>query len=338
MQDIFDNWRDFHSPNNTHLLTERLEEALSRRQFLGGGLAAALLAAIMGSSYFDNLSDNDQEELLDAPTQELLNLDLEDPEYKKAVDEYYSEKGDFLHPKIERPDLAGMSDQELRTHMRMAANKLMIAPENLPSGTWKAAPVFQNDTVGYYAFVSEGDLMAISEEYPGFDKAIQDAEQFFEDMPITALWRYVYGQQTFFSYTSEQDANDGKLFHTIEIGETILNPLSGKRQNIRVKKLPIAWTVANKVLIDRVTIMHAELEDPELTRQQYEAILEKHGVTPTYFDRERMGPDQVIQELIQTASNSIARMEQAGSIEGKHSNKGESLEIKENVQEMEGTC
>tara|TARA_Y100000034_G_scaffold23110_1_gene26697 strand:- start:127 stop:1032 length:906 start_codon:yes stop_codon:yes gene_type:complete len=298
-----------------------------------GGAITALILSIMGSEYFKNLSDDHQDALVDAPVEQLLDLDLTDPEYQKAVDEYYSEQGDFLHPKDTRPDLSGMSDDELKTHMRQAANKLMIAPEEIPSGMWRAAPVFQNETVGYYAFASEGDLMAMEEEYPGFDKAVQDAERFFEDMPITALWRYTFGQQTFFSYTSREDANAGKLFDTIELEQTILNPLTNERENIRVKKLPLAWTVANKVLVDRITIMHGELDNPELTRQEYEVILEKHGVVSTYFKRKRMGPDEVVQELIQTASNSIARMDTARSIPGKHSNKGETYTMKETLEE-----
>ncbi len=339
MQDIFNHWRGYNSPQNTHLLTERLQEALTRRQLLTGGATAGLLAAIMGSIYFNNLADEDQDKVLDAPVTQLLDLDISDPEYKKAVEEYYSEQGDFLHPKNKRPDLSGMSDQELKAHMRMAANKLMIAPENLPGGEpWKSAPVFQSDTVGYYAFASEGDLLAMEEEMPGFDKAIQDAERFFEDMPLTALWRYTFGQQTFFSYTSAEDANKGKLFDTIEVGKTTLNPLTGKKENIKVKKLPIAWTVANKVLIDRVTIMYGELQNPELTRQEYEAILDKYGVTATYFKRKKMDRDEVVRELIATASNSIARMDNAGRIKGKHSNEGELFDIRENLQIMEKTC
>jgi len=337
MQDIFDNWRVFHSPNNTHLLTERLEEAISRRQFLTGGAVASLVLAIMGSQYFKNMSDEHQDALLDAPPEEWASLEIDDPEYKKAVDEYYSEQGDFLHPKDTRPDLSGMSDDELKTHMRIAANKLMIAPEQLPAGAWQMAPVFQSETMGYYAFASEGDMMALGEEVPGFDKAIQDAERFFEDMPLTGLFRYTYGQQTFFSYTSREDANAGKLFDTIEIEDTILNPLTNKRENIKVKKLPLAWTIANKVLIDRITIMHGELENPELTRQEYEAILEKHGVVATYFKRKRMGPDELVHELIQTASNSIARMSSANLVPGKHSNEGTLPAIKESLQ-TEETC
>ena len=115
----------------------------------------------------------------------------------------------------------------------------------------------------------------------------------------------------------------------------MLNPLTNERENIRVKKLPLAWTVASKVLVDRITIMHAELDNPELTRQEYEAILEKHGVVATYFKRKRMGPDELVHELIQTASNSIARMDSARSVPGKHSNKGEIFMMKETLEE---TC
>ena len=336
MQDVFDNWRGFHSPNNTHLLRDRLEEALTRRNFLIGGAITSLVLAIMGSQYFKNMPDDHQDALLDATPEQWASLELDDPEYRKAVEEYYSEQGEFLNPEDKRPDLSGMNDSQLKAHMRTAANKLMIAPEELPGkADWKSAPVFQSDTVGYYAFASEGDLLAMEEEYPGFDKAIQDAERFFQDMPITALWRYTFGQQTFFSYTSDRDANEGKLFDTIEVGKTILNPLTNEREKIKVKKLPLAWTVANKVLIDRVTIMHGELENPELTKQEYEAILEKHGVVATYFSRKKMAPDDVVQELIRTASNSIARMDSARSIPGNHSNKGELFIMKETLEE---TC
>ncbi len=337
MQDIFDSWRDFHTPNNTHLLTERLEEAITRRQFLKGGAVAALILTIMGSNYFSNLPDDEQEDLIEAPPQEWLDLEIDDPEYQKAVAEYYSEQGDFHHPQNTRPDLSGMSDAELKTHMRMAANKLMIAPEQLPSGTWREAPVFQSETFGYYAFASEGDMLALEEETPGFDTAVQDDEKFFEDMPLTVLFRYTYGQQAFFSYTSAKDADAGKLFDTIELNDTNLNPLTGKKENIIVKKLPLAWTVANKVLIDRVTIMHAELEDPELTQEQYKAILEKHGVTATYYKRKKMNPDQVVVEMIKAASNAIKRMDNPNAVPGKHSNKGTLPWIKENLQ-MEKTC
>ena len=64
-----------------------------------------------------------------------------------------------------------------------------------------------------------------------------------------------------------------------------------------------------------------------------ESILEKHGVTATYFKRKRMDRDEVVHELINNASNSIARMNNASNIRGKHSNAGELLWIKEALEE-----
>ena len=334
MQEIFDNWRSFSFTNRTCLLTERLQEAITRRQFIGGGLAAGLFAAIMASDYFNSLPDEDQEKLLDAPTEQLLDLDISDPEYQKAVEEYYAEDGEFFHPTKRRDDLAGMSEEELREHMRMAMNELMFAPAELPEGRpWRVAPVFQSDTTGFYAFISEGDLLAMEETYPGFENKIQDAERFFYDMPLTALWKYTFGQQAFFSYTSDKEANDGKLFATIETEQTRTNPLSGQREKIKVRKLPIAWTIANRVMLDRITILEAELEDPELTREQFEKILERHGVTTAWGKgRSKMKKEHVAAELIRVAQTSLQSMQKAGPVVGNHSNKDEIRIMKEKME------
>jgi len=335
MKDIFNNWRDFHSPDNTLLLSERLEEALSRRQFLKGGAIAALILSIMGSEYFKNMSDDHQDALLDAPKEELLDLNLTDPEYQKAVDEYYAEGGDFLSPKNNRPDLSGLSEKELKIKQYQAVAALMLAPEELPDGRpWHVAPVAQNRDSGYYAFAMEGDLISLSDTYPGFDKAISDAEQFYEAMPLTALWRYVFGQQAFFSYTSREDANSGKLFATIEIEQTQKDYFTGEEKKIKVNKLPLAWTVANKVMLDRITILEAELSDPELTRETYTAILEKHGVTPAYYKSKKMSPDEVVQNLITDGGTILSLMQQANPVPGSHSNQGELYIVKETLEEI----
>ena len=334
MKDIYENWRKFHSQKETNVLLLRLEEALTRRQFLSGGAAVAILAAVIGSNYFKNLSDKEQDEILDKPTQELVSLDLSDPDYRKAVEEYYAEGGEFFHPTNQRHDLAGMSESELKTHMRLAMNELMIAPAQLPDGRpWRVAPVFQSQTTGFYAFVSEADLMAMEESYPGFSNKIQDADRFFQSMPLTALWKYTFGQQAFFSYTSAEDANAGKLFATVEVNQTITNPLTGEKEKIKVRKLPIAWTVANRVLLDRVTILEAELSDPELTREQFEAILEKHGVTKSYGQGYKSTPpEQVAQKLIQVTKDTLKSMQNANPVVGKHSNEDEVYITKETLE------
>ena len=336
MNQIMGNWRSFRAENKKDLLAVRLNEALTRRQFLAGGAAALLLSAIMGSKYFKLLSDEKQDEILDAPIEQLLQLDIDDPEYKKAVDEYYAEDGEFFHPTKKRKDLEGMSPSELKNHMRMAMNELMYAPAELPDGRpWRVAPVFQSQTTGFYAFVGEEDLMALSDSNPQIENKIQDASKFFEEMPLTALWKYTFGQQTFFSYTSDQDATAGKLFDTIEVDQTITNPLTGQEEKIKVRKLPIAWTIANRVMLDRITILEAELSDPELSRQQFEAILEKHGVTTAWgAGYSKKKPSQVAAELIRVAETSLQSMQDANPVVGKHSNESEINIIKEKMEKQ----
>ena len=335
MKPIMKKWRVFKQPDNSGLLRERLEEALNRRQFLKGAGIAALLTALVGSNYFNKLSDEHQDALLDAPEQTLLSLDITDPEYQKAVADYYDEKGEFLHPSITRPDLSSLSDEELVIKQFQAVGALMLAPEELPDGRpWHVAPVAQNRDSGYYAFATESDLNSLSDTYPGFDKKLADAEQFYEAMPLTALWRYVFGQQAFFSYTSQEDANSGKLFATIEVEQTQKDYFTGKEKKIKVNKLPLSWTVANKVMLDRITILDAELDDPELTREMYKAILEKHGVDAAYYKNKRMSPDEVVQNLIIDGGSILDAMQQANTVVGTHSNQGESFMMKEALEEI----
>ena len=119
MKLIMENWREFNDPDNSALLKQRLQEALSRRQLLSGGTAGLVLAAIMGSDYFNNLPDSAQEDLIDSSPTEWAGLDIKDPEYLKAVADYYDEKGDFLHPKVQRPELAGMSDEAISSRWKI---------------------------------------------------------------------------------------------------------------------------------------------------------------------------------------------------------------------------
>ena len=335
MKLIMENWREFNDPDNSALLKQRLQEALSRRQLLSGGTAGLVLAAIMGSDYFNNLPDSAQEDLIDSSPTEWADLDIKDPEYLKAVADYYDEKGDFLHPKVQRPEFAGMSDEELKVKQFQAVGKLMIAPAELPSARpWRLAPVKQNRDSGYYAFVSEEDIEELSASSPGLDKSIADAERFYTEMPLTSLWRYVFGQQAFFSYTSPEEANEGMLFDTIEIEQTQKNYFTGTEEKIKVRKLPLSWTVANKVLLDRITILDADLEDSELTDERYNQILEKHGVTSAYFKSKKMTSDEVLRNLLDDGGRILRNMQQANPVVGDHSNQDEIYTMKETLEEI----
>jgi len=317
MKQVMNNWRGFINPDLSPIIRKRLEEALTRRQFLAGSAAVGLLYAIMNTDYFKSLSDTQQDELIDASPEELAMLDLEDPEYAKAVQEYEKEKsGSSQKDKYE-----GLSPSEIKQLQFSKIGKLMIAPKELEDGReWRLAPTSQSQVNGYYAYATELDLDLIADTNPEIAKAMDLAYDFYKGFGLTKLMRYVYGQPEFFSYTSAIDANEGKLFDTIETEATQTNYLTGKTENIKVRKLPLAWTIANRVLIDQVSFLEEELKSTK-TEEEVDAVLEKYGVG-TDFGKgySRTSKYDVLKKLKKTAGNSLSRIEDDSRVVGKHSN------------------
>ena len=116
------------------------------------------------------------------------------------------------------------------------------------------------------------------------------------------------------------DANEGKLFDTIETEATQTNYLTGKTEKIKVRKLPLAWTIANRVLIDQVAFLEEELKSAK-SEEEVETILEKYGVGVEYGKGYSITSKQdVLKKLKRTAGNSLQRIEDDSKVVGKHSN------------------
>ena len=317
MKEIMQNWRGFHNPNLSPIINKRLNEALTRRQFLTGSAAAGLLYALMNTDYFKSLSDEQQDELIEASPEELATLNLEDPEYAKALQQYEKEKSGSS----QKDEYEGLNASEIKQLQFSKIGKLMIAPTKLEDDReWRLAPTSQSQTGGYYAYATELDLDLIADTNPEIAKAMDHAYQFYKAFGLTRLMKVVYGQPEFFSYTSSVDANEGKLFDTIETEATQTNYLTGKKENIKVRKLPLAWTIANRVLIDQVSFLEEELKSAK-TDEEIDAVLEKYGVGTEYGKGySKTSKYDVLKKLKRTAGNSLQRIQDDERVVGKHSN------------------
>tara|TARA_Y100001938_G_C8095268_1_gene437710 strand:- start:212 stop:1162 length:951 start_codon:yes stop_codon:yes gene_type:complete len=316
MKEVMNHWRGFINPDLSPIIKKRLEEALTRRQFLAGTAAVALLYAIMNSDYFKALTDQQQDELIQASPEELASLGLEDPAYIKAVREYEREETESPRDKYE-----GLSSREIKDLQFSTIGKLMIAPTKLPDDReWRLAPTSQSQVSGYYAYATELDLDLIAETNPEITKAMDLAYDFYKGFGLTRLMKYVYGQPEFFSYTTMEKANEGQLFDTIETEATQTNYLTGKTENIKVRKLPLAWTVANRVLIDQVSFLESELQEAK-TDEEIDAVLERYGVGTEYGSGySKTSKYDVVKKLKRIAGNSLSRIEDDSRVVGKHSN------------------
>jgi hypothetical protein len=316
MKSIVYNWRGFRSKNENLVIQKRLAEAITRRQFLTGGAAAGLLYALMDTEFFKELPDEKQDELIELSPDELAKLmpDVADPEYAKAVAEFEKE-----NPPEEENTPIEISDSELKSQQFKKVSALMIAPEKLiDDRPWTMAPVFQSRDFGYFAAATEVDVDLIADTNPEIKKAVDMAYEFYKNFGLTRLKKYVYGNQAFFSYTSSQKANQKILFDTIETDKKQENPLTGEKQNIKFNKLPLAWTVANRVLLDQITLMSAELDsikgDPKKEREVYD----RYGVSPDYKGNKTVPREVVAKELIKLAGGSLSRMSNEVPVTGKH--------------------
>jgi len=319
MEEIISNWRTFRNPDLSPIISKRLQEAITRRQFLTGSAAAGLLYAIMNTDYFNSSSDERQDELIEMSPEELARLgpDVGDPAFTKAIEDFESEEEKPSH----KDDYEGLSASEIKKLQFSKVGKLMIAPTKLQDDReWRLAPTGQSQVGGYYAYATELDLDLIADTNPEIAKAMDQAYDFYKSFGLTRLMKFVYGQPEFFSYTSAVDANDGKLFDTIETEATQTNYLTGKTENIKVKKLPLAWTIANRVLIDQVAFLEEELKSVK-SEEEVEAILEKYGVGVEYGKGYSITSKQdVLKKLKRTAGNSLQRIEDDSKVLGKHSN------------------
>ncbi len=317
MKQIMNNWRGFTNPDLRPIIRKRLEEALTRRQFLAGSAAAGLLYAVINTDYFNNLSDEEQDELIDASPEELANLELQDPNYIKALQQYEKEQEQPSY----KDEYEGLSSSEIKQLQFSKVGKLMIAPTKLEDDReWRLAPTSQSQVGGYYAYATELDLDLIADTNPEIKKAMDQAYDFYKAFGLTKLLKTVYGQPEFFSYTSASDANEGVLFDTIETEQTQTNYLTGEKENIKVRKLPLAWTVANRVLIDQVSFLEEELKSAQ-SDEEIDAILEKYGVTTDWGSGyTKTSKYDVVKKLRKTTGNSLSRIEDDSVVVGKHSN------------------
>jgi len=317
MKQVMNQWRGFIDPDLTPIIRKRLEEALTRRQFMTGSAGAALLYVVMNSDYFKALTDKEQDELIDASPEELATLGLEDPNYLTAVNQYEKEKG--IPPS--KDEYEGLSSADIKKIQVDKLGKLMMAPTKLEDDReWRLAPTAQSQVSGYYAYATELDLDLIADTNPEIANAMDQAYDFYKSFGLTRLLKYVYGQPEFFSYTSPEEANDGKLFDVIETDKKQKNYLTGKTENIKVKKLPLAWTIANRVLVDQVAFLEEELKSTK-NEEEVSAILEKYGIGIEYGKGySTTAKLDVVKRLRKTAGNSLKRMEDDSSVVGKHSN------------------
>ena len=318
MKSIVKSWRGFVDPDLSPIIERRLREAISRRQFLAGGAAVGLLYALMSTDYFKGLSDKEQDELIEASPEQLADLEIQDPEYIKAVQQYEKE---MEGRESYKDEYEGLSASEIKQLQFEKVGALMIAPSQLEDGReWNLAPTSQSQAAGYYAYASEIDLDLISETNPEIKKAMNQAYDFYKNFGITRLHQYVYGRPEFFSYTSGADANEGKLFATIEIDQKERDYLTGEMRNIKFRKLPLAWTLAQRVLVDLVSFMEAELEQAK-NQKEVDAILEKYGVVTEYGKGySKVSKYDVVKKVKRSAGNALNRLENETKISGKHSN------------------
>ena len=322
MKDIVNNWRRFRNPDLSGIIDKRLHEALSRRQFLTGGAAAGLLYALMQTDFFNQLSDEEQDKLIEMSPEELAQLEIDDPEYAEAVRNLQNEFGIVDKEATLKDKYEGLSSSEIKEIQLQSIGALMIAPAELMDGRqWQLAPTRQSQTSGYYTYVSELDLELIAETNPEITKAIDAAYEFYSSFGLTRLQKYVYGQPEFFSYTSQAEANSGKVFDTIESDRQQKNYLTGEMENIKFRKLPLAWTVAQKTLLDQISFMESELAEAQ-NDEEVEAILEKYGVGTEWGQGySKTSKYDVVKKLRTIGGNALDHMSNPVDIPGKHSNK-----------------
>ena len=319
MKDILINWRHFRHKNNLRVLDLRLNEAITRRQFLGGSAASALLYALMKTSFFQELTDEEQDKLIDADMEDLVKLPIDDPEYAKAVKEYEQEEIDDFGV-VNGNEYKDLSDKELKDLQVQKVNALMIAPEKLEDNRpWTLAPVFQSRDFGRWASATELDVELIADTNPEIRKAVDLAYDFYKSFGVTRLSRYVFGNQSFFSYTTPEQANQKIMFDTIEIDKTEEDPFTGRQKNIKFKKLPLAWTIANKVLMDQISLMDAELKSAKGDPKKQKEIYDRYGLTVDYRKNKIIPQDEVAQKLLKTAGTTLRYMQQEQPVVGKHS-------------------
>tara|TARA_B100001093_G_scaffold488160_1_gene525106 strand:- start:566 stop:1522 length:957 start_codon:yes stop_codon:yes gene_type:complete len=318
MKEIMRNWRAFSNPGKI-LIRKRLVEAITRRQFLSGGAAAGLLYALMNTEFFKQASEEEQNELIELSPEELARLsgDVNDPKYAKAVMDYEQEEQPDQEPKGE---YEGLSDKDIKLKQFEKVGSLMIAPKKLEnSREWSLAPTSQSQTGGYYAYATEADLDSIASTNPEISSAVNQAYEFYKDFGITRLHKYIYGQPEFFSYTSAEEANAGKTFDTITTDRKQRNYLTGELQNIRFRKLPLAWTLAQRVLVDQFSLMEYDLQSAK-SKEEVEAVFEKYGLGPDYIKNKTVSKEQVYSRIKKSVDNTLSRMDKETPISGKHSN------------------
>lgn len=318
MKDIMSNWRTFSNPGKL-LVKKRLLEAITRRQFLTGGAAAGLLYALMDTEFFKQSSDEKQDELIELTPDELVKIsgDVNDPEYAKAVMDYEKEKEPEEQTKDE---YEGLSDKDIKMQQFQKVSSLMIAPRQLENGReWSLAPTSQSQTGGYYAYATEADLDSIASTNPEISTAVNQAYEFYKDFGITRLHKYIYGQPEFFSYTTAEEANAGKIFDTITINRKQRNYLTGELENIKFRKLPLAWTLAQRVLVDQFSLMEFDLQAAK-NQEEVDAVFEKYGLGPDYIKNKTVSKEQVYSRIKKSINNTLSRMEKETPIAGKHSN------------------
>ena len=161
---------------------------------------------------------------------------------------------------------------------KIALDKLRITPD---MEYYTVAPVQDSVTNVPYAYVDMNAIYDEADQIPELDQAISDAEAFYQDFTIMQHYNYVFGQLAFWgTFRDENNPQSRQMTKTV-------GSKDAWERDVDIKILPAAWTVSLDVLLNRILILNAKIQqypmqkikllsDEGLTLSEYEEMMQSY--------------------------------------------------------------
>ncbi len=245
------------------LILEVMEEA-TRRDFLKGMAGAAGLAASgrVGDLYADEDSDEFQGVSIGG---------------------------------LGQPSARDQEIESMETSPPVPAAEAKAAMDALRYVPWKEyyaiAPAADAATGQAYAYVDIGELWAEMDESLTLGNTPTEARAFYDNWTLKQTYKHVFGQLAFWGTEINPDPNNMKMAPTISSKDRW-------DRDIEVKILPLAWTVALDVWMEKMLQVESDirgatsqqevnqiLRREQITQQEYEEMLSAYNKVMSSMDR-----------------------------------------------------
>ena len=245
------------------LILEVIDEA-TRRDFLRGAAGLAATAAL-GRGVSDVYAD-------DGSFEGGRRITTKDPEGELEIDQSLKE--------------IPVSKEE----GKIALDKLRTTPD---MEYYTVAPVQDSTTGVSYAYVDMNAIYDEADQIPELDQALTDAESFYEDWTIMQMYKYVFGQLAFWgTFRDESDTQSRQMTKTVPSKDYW-------DRDVNVKLLPVAWTVSLEILMNRIMLLDAKLQQYP---NDFDQTLAKEGLTAKEYAELKQSYAQLLNAINNSAT------------------------------------